>query len=427
LSYYPPLELKWGWIFPNVNLQGFYFLKISPHWPNDCRSTNDLSLQLLLLLSKSYNIENGWKDYVKKCITKFSRTFNFQIFYDPQKDSSFLKITNQLKPFLSKKELAQIEKIYSTVQSNSSKQDLEKLFIKHMQKENKKEDELSFFYTNQKILKAVKDSKDSFFGNLLTILVAMRSNIQAWIKKLVIKFINMGPDGIIFLHDHRPKTDPKLLKELFSKFLAQLDKNLENQKIKDMFFLQITHYLEHDTGPFNVADWELNWSFKEVQENFKSPNYGFPHLGFWVQMYIHHTFMAQVDYFVKENLTTSVIKKWGQDFPWLFTYYLPEEPEAKKQALKVIESLIQSENFYHKYLVLNLLNNKHYKLDPKVLDDLKKKYPQLNTSIPDLKRHFFLELLQQGKKLEFALYHLLKLNSSEFEKSILWWITFSNP
>jgi len=407
-----------------VALRGFYFSKISPNWPKECEDSDEFSLKLLILLSKKEKLENGWEDFVKKCFNSLSPAFKFQISYDQNDFKNSAKLKSKIKHFLSSENLPKVIKIYEVREEKQKNKKWENAFISAMKLGFDKKDRIKIFRQNKEILEDINKSKKSFLADILKIIIAIRVDNQAWAKKEIRDFLNMGPAEMIFFHQIGRNQDIRNITELFRQFLDKLYTFLADEKWKKMFFNQL-HILSNTSEvALDLTNWNANWSFQEIQEEFQSPNYGAPYLGFWYEMYNYNTFPAQVDRFMREQLTSDGIASWGENYFWLFSYYFPEDENAQKQALKIIDKIANSKEMYHKYLILRLLENLNETKNYKILNKIKKSYPELSRPLFQQKRKFYLELLSQGEVLYFSIYQLLKLKDIVVEKDILWWATF---
>ena len=331
---------------------------------------------------------------------------------------------SKAKNFLSGERLEKVVDIYGVREKVHKEVNWGDTFIQAMELGFGKENRIKIFRQNKEILTAIKKEKDSFLSGILEIIIAMRVKNQAWAKKVIREVINMGPAEMIFYHKLKMNQDAKKLELLFVDFLDKVQEVLEDKKWNNMFFNQLFIIASSGEKPFDLSQWKADWSFQEIQNEFKSINYGVPYLGFWYEMYNYNTFPAQVDRFMKEQLTATNIKDFGNNYYWLFSYYFPEDEKLHDQTLKVFDKVFKSKEMYHRYLTIRLLETLYEKKYFKVLKRIKKDYPALARPLFQQKRKFYLELLAQGEALEFSVYQLLKLKDIVVENNILWWVTF---
>ena len=406
-------------------LRGFYFHKIQLNWPKKCEDSDDFSLKLLILLSKKNRLENGWEEFVAKCFKELSPAFKFQISYKRENFKRSAKLKSKIKKFLPPKRLSEVMEIYQVREKVYNQTDWGDTFINAMKLGfDSKENRIKIFRQNKEVLQIIETERKTFLSGILKIIIAMRSQNQAWAKKVIREFINMGPAEMIFYHRLGGNQDFKKIKEDFIKFLDKVQAFLKDTKWKNMFFNQLYILSSAGEKPFELEQWRANWSFQQIQNEFKSQNYGVPYLGFWYEMYNYNTFPAQVDRFMKEQLTGENIKNYGENFLWLFSYYFPEDEKAQEETLKIMGKLVKSKEMYHKYLIIRLLETLNEQKYFKVLNKIKKRYPKLSMPLFRQKRTFYKELLRKGEVLDFSVYQLLKLEDTNAEKDILWWVTF---
>ncbi|RLA61911.1 MAG: hypothetical protein DRQ88_09930 [Epsilonproteobacteria bacterium] len=376
------------------------------------------------MLSKKNKLDNGWKDFINRCFEKLSPSFKFQIAYKRDDFKTSNKLAGKIKKFLSREDLSKVKKIFKTREKIHKIKKWDNSFVAAMKLGFDEKHKIKIYRQNKNILTAIENEGKSFLSGILKIIVAIRVDNQAWAKKIIREFINMGPAEMIFYHHLGENHDARTLRQLFMQFLDKVNNFLSDVKWKKMFFNQLAILTNSAEMPLDLDQWDANWSFQEIKDQYKSQNYGIPYLGFWYEMYNYNTFPAQVDRFMKDELTGDNIKKWGRNYPWLFSYYFPENEKSQEEVLKIMDELVKSKIMYDKYLMLQLLGNLNESKNFKVLNKIKKRYPSLSRPLFQQKRRFYMDLLSKGEVVDFSIYQLLRLKDIVVEKDILWWVTF---
>lgn len=251
------------------------------------------------------------------------------------------------------------------------------------------------------------------FGELL---LAKESKNSSALKRLMEEVIHWEYRVIPFFGVDIPLGDETW--SSVDKLLVETVKSFDDQVMVRAFATRVFQLVSSSRLPQFSSSIDTEWSLNELRKLSTSPWYGIRYPAFWFSQLQGRVTQSELTALVDQLLTKLPAPKWNDYDLWVFSEWLPTNEAYRGQIVDAITKIKDRKEPYLQELIIRMAENS-------ILRRILEKKEILNSkALFKLKRDFYLDLLEKGVQVDYALYQLVDIGDED--KNYLWWYAF-NP
>lgn len=356
-----------------------------------------------------------WSDFLKRC----------QVFMEP--DFKVLYKITQSRKWNNLDELFEIEEVSAERQKEinnvisrmSENREILKLwesletFLKVNYDDMEKPE---LYFMAQSLHNKLLDSPYEFIKKLGLVVLAIRSDNEAWAQKELDDFLNFHPARISF-EIHRDLFSSKWSRERFEKLMLDIGMVVGNFLKKknplkvDIFMTIMDESLSSRTFKSLSSNYQTQWSLSRLRESFSSGQKVSSFPSFWYSQLSHRTSRGQVEVFIDSLFDEKNKDQLDFESLWVFTESMPSD-ESKRKVIRDIVTSHKSNDPYYRFIALELIEHEAFK---RLLTEKRQRWDR---PIFQLKRSVYQELFWESAAPELMLFFLLELG--DYNNDYLW-------
>lgn len=257
-----------------------------------------------------------------------------------------------------------------------------------------------------KTLREISQTQNiGWWGQLNTIVIALKMGNVPWAKKETIKLINM-PEAYFLLDDRSSEIDDSFKQKVRS-YLQFIKNSLKN----DTLFRLLIFKLKTNAFPgrSDMISFEDSFSLAQIREYANSYYWGERFFPIWFELLELRNSLNDGLGLIKKYIDPAFIDEHIGSIHLILKNHIPAKKSVRDHLINVMYRLRSSEKFEDLYVYLNLLE-----ID--VLRDLFfERYPKLNKALFNEKRKILQIMISDSNVLIYPLYNLMKLGDFSLE------------
>ena len=292
-----------------------------------------------------------------------------------------------------------------------------KSYVKFVDVIEKSQNKHSFKFKNLKSLQASLDQKNNIMVNSLTeTFIALEIQNQAWANSSLEKILYMAPKRMIFDSIDWKKDDPLKLRFMssFYYFMENTLKKMENKKLAKIFVNYMGSIVQSPEMKDIISSWGANWSLTIMRELTTSITYGKKYLSAWVTILYERVRNVELNQLINKSIDPDIMDLKTSDYLWVLKDVNPVSEKIKAYIDYILKENRNSSESHFQYMLVSLIDNESIK---RIISSQLPKYSRPQFQV---KRNFYLKLLEDSSASSFAIYNLLKLGDRSDD--YLWWL-----
>ncbi|MCO4792122.1 MAG: hypothetical protein KC493_00305 [Bacteriovoracaceae bacterium] len=408
---------------PIIDVHGFRLKATSSSAPESCNDLDKFGVKLHLIIQHQ-NLSKDWKNFKDKCSFRISGELGALIEYNDLKKKN-LEIKDYLKPYkIKKKKVNKIKRMEKLSSHEFSEKSFSGIFIKIMNEDFKLKAHERLDLLNS-YLEKVKKS-ENVYAVLTRLMIALEWGNISWAKREIKNLIHLDPIRYIYSIQRIrvPKSAPEKSEEI-QPLIDSLKKIVNKayaekllQKEVRIMVANFSLFIDGKEIRTLVDKTEANWSLLELRSLSVEGRRGREYFEFWYSALRGRTTSNEIRNYFKRSLNTNVIREMSDHALWVFSEYLPNDLEERKEIIKRAVELGNRSDPYENLTALRLITYEPLK------KEIVKKVGWMKGARFNVKRKLFRKSLETGRAISFNIYNLLLLGDKDEE--LLWWLVLQS-
>lgn len=376
-------------------------------------------VELALLLNKLNNQKELSASYLAKC----------QLLLDPEFERLFtiadqhLVSEQSFKNFLEEAELPaqrinELGEIYQKITSQKQMQSLLMALEEFLRWEPQNKDRSKVYRASKEFQNELEKHPPGYLKKLGEVLLAIKIDNESWALNKLVEFFNMHPARLgfdLYRQVFTQQWDQDRHDKLILGIGIEITKYFKKKYPEEMDIFMTSLKQSGDSRVFSSLSqaFGTDWSLARLRESVEKGQRARQYPSFWFSQLSYRTSSGQIDQFLRDLFINTKRYPLSPEALWIFAENFPRL-ENEREHLVEVSIKGEQEDFYYRYLVLQLLEHGAFK---KLIESKNQKFSR---PLFQLKRQSLRQGLKNLRAPEWMLFELLKLG--DYQKDYLWYI-----
>ncbi len=252
---------------------------------------------------------------------------------------------------------------------------------------------------------------DPIIGPLIKLFLSTQMNQAGQIHNYLDEILAINELSLMFREATISASKENLT--IIIEILKVIHQNVNDRLLLKMFTLKFSKLAPTEFNGEIRRNFDVVLSEDEIKTGINSPRYKNYYL-FWIDILQKRGMDLDLKKMIRKIVNSQeMIDSFHRLFP-LLTIHFPTDENIKVAILKLMKESGESKDFWKKYVYLYLLDNLNIRT-------IYGKFEKTNLPASfNLKRNYFIELLNSGQARTFAVYNLLMLG--DYSPELFFWI-----